>query len=743
MSVCGIKIVYKGATTDLPRNFSSKKSSIYNVVGWRPGSTYDVSSQGIEVWAGLALYYALELSHYGGSDISFNSSTQELWTNPANLESVATHEFGHAIGIDHSDVSESVMFANPYHDLEYDKTLRADDIAACVSMYGNLPIQPDFTATGTNLVVTLDASKSAINGNTVASYQWASSDGQTATGKTATLTFAKAGNYDITLTITTDKGTTYKKTASTNVGGLIQADFTLTETGGVVALDASKSTISNGHSIVAYQWTASDGQQSSGKTTTLKFSKPGTYTITLTIYDDKGITASATKSVTVTTIYSAIQPDFTYTESSGVVALDASKSLITGGLSIVSYQWTSSDGQKATGRTATLVFTKPGTYSITLTITDDKGFTNQISKPITVMAGQSATAATIPVGTRPVGLAINRDGTRLYVLNYASNDVSVISLPDNKVIATLSLQVNTAHAGIIISPDGTRVYVLNHIDGSVSVIDTATLTVKVVALGAPSPGSLLLTQDGKYIFVNISTSITAQVNQIDTSTLAVTLIPHDDMYTKGGLLSPSPMGSVLAGPVSVASSKRYTVSGADKTVVVRSGSTLVATIPLSSTPMYLIANADGSRVYVSLRDNKSVVAIDTSSNTVVATYTTGSIPSGLEISSDGSTLYVTNNADNTVSVVPTGHTVAKPVVVTSGTDCLFAWAEKNYANVLYPAGAATQQNPPYTLRYYTGSQAYLMTSSADSHLYYRGPLSGGALLDLGGTASWMATAGCK
>lgn len=79
----------------------------------------------------------------------------------------------------------------------------------------------------------------------------------------------------------------------------------------------------------------------------------------------------------------------------------------------------------------------------------------------------------------------------------------------------------------------------------------------------------------------------------------------------------------------------------------------------------------------------------------------------------------------------------------TGAECLFAWAEKTYPDVLAPAGAATQTLAPYTYRYYPGSQAHLGTSSADSHLYYRGSLSQGAILDLGDVAGWMGKAGCK
>jgi len=46
-------------------------------------------------------------------------------------------------------------------------------------------------------------------------------------------------------------------------------------------------------------------------------------------------------------------------------------------------------------------------------------------------------AATIPVGRRPWGIALSRDGRELYTANGLSNDVSVIDVSSRKVVRTI------------------------------------------------------------------------------------------------------------------------------------------------------------------------------------------------------------------------------------------------------------------------------------------------------------------
>lgn len=77
------------------------------------------------------------------------------------------------------------------------------------------------------------------------------------------------------------------------------------------------------------------------------------------------------------------------------------------------------------------------------------------------------------------------------------------------------------------------------------------------------------------------------------------------------------------------------------------------------------------------------------------------------------------------------------------SDCLFNWGEDTYPSLLSPQRATSQTLAPYYYRYYSTANAYLGISSDDFHLYYLGPASANALLDLGVAATWVDQAHCR
>ena len=115
------------------------------------------------------------------------------------------------------------------------------------------------------------------------------------------------------------------------------------------------------------------------------------------------------------------------------------------------------------------------------------------------LVGQQIDLGTIdPPGVGlPFDAALTRDGLELWVLNAASNDVSVVDLTGRRLVA--HIEVGDNPRGIVLSPDGATAYVNNTLAGTVSVIDTSayTVTAVITATDIPLPPVLL---NGKRLF---------------------------------------------------------------------------------------------------------------------------------------------------------------------------------------------------------------------------------------------------
>ena len=161
------------------------------------------------------------------------------------------------------------------------------------------------------------------------------------------------------------------------------------EVGETVTFDASGSSDPDG-TIVGYEWSFGDEATATGITASHSYSSAGTYTVTLTVTDNNGLTGTTTKSVTVAP--HEIEPQapsasFTSSPSSPevgqTVAFDASGSSDPDG-TITTYSWNFGDGATATGITTTHSYSSAGTYTVTLTVTDNDELTGTTTKTITV-----------------------------------------------------------------------------------------------------------------------------------------------------------------------------------------------------------------------------------------------------------------------------------------------------------------------------------------------------------------------
>ena len=238
--------------------------------------------------------------------------------------------------------------------------------------------------------VTFDASTSYDPDGTIVSYVWDFGDGTTATGVIVSHTYPENGFYVVTLTVTDNDGAT-NSVSLTKVAMNNQpvALFTLApdtiNTGEHVAFDASASYDPDG-TIVSYLWKFGDGTKGTGVTADHVFNGNGAYTVTLIVTDDDGATGSTTSIVTVLNIspVAAFTENTTSVSENEAIAFDASGSYDPDG-TIVSYYWKFGDGTTATGVSIAHAYSQDGTYTVSLTVTDDDGKTDATTATMAVL----------------------------------------------------------------------------------------------------------------------------------------------------------------------------------------------------------------------------------------------------------------------------------------------------------------------------------------------------------------------
>ncbi|EDN70133.1 surface layer protein [Beggiatoa sp. PS] len=259
--------------------------------------------------------------------------------------------------------------------------------------------QASFTATPETgfapLTVSLDGSGSTSPSGTINSYLWQSNDGQTITNaQKNSITYTQAGSHTISLTVTDSAGlsSTTTKNITVNEAPVPTASFTATPLSGVapltVSLDGSGSTSSSGNAITGYQWQSSDEQNKNGQTTSMTYNQAGTHTISLTVTDSSNLSSTTTTETIVVNEAPVPTARFTAVPTNGLesltVNLDASNSTGNG----ITYQWTRNDGIaiNETSPTVSTTFENGGTYTITLTITDQSGKQDQDERTISVVS---------------------------------------------------------------------------------------------------------------------------------------------------------------------------------------------------------------------------------------------------------------------------------------------------------------------------------------------------------------------
>jgi YVTN family beta-propeller protein len=272
--------------------------------------------------------------------------------------------------------------------------------------------------------------------------------------------------------------------------------------------------------------------------------------------------------------------------------------------------------------------------------------------------------ARIPVGKRPRGMRISRDGKLLYVAlsgsprgrpgvdesklpppDRSADGIGVVDLKARKLLRTIASGQDPE--AFDLSRDGKLLYVSNEETAEMSVVDLHAGKVTTKIPVAEEPEGVTFAPDGKLVYV--TSEQTNQVFAVDAKKHAVVARiptgprPRAVVFTRDG--ATAFVTCENAAMLTVIDAKKNVPAGDIKIVP-------VAKTPLGPRPMGAVLSPDGKLLYVSNGRGESVAVVDVASRKVVRLIDgVGGRPWGIGVSSDGKWIYTANGPSNDVSVI--------------------------------------------------------------------------------------------
>jgi PKD repeat protein len=175
-----------------------------------------------------------------------------------------------------------------------------------------------------------------------------------------------------------------------------------------------------GVSPYTYSWDLGDGRTIDEQEPTVIYENEGTYTLTLTVADSTGETATDTAEINILSSDAFIvEIEAPSNEKPGNTI--QFKCSIIGGLEPYSYNWNFGDDTISDTENPTHVYENPGVYTVTLTVTDSLGTTTKDTLEINIeesdgtltigdITGGLGIKANIKTGDTQVSWSINIDG---------------------------------------------------------------------------------------------------------------------------------------------------------------------------------------------------------------------------------------------------------------------------------------------------------------------------------------------
>jgi PKD repeat protein len=389
--------------------------------------------------------------------------------------------------------------------------------ASATPTSGLAPLAVGFTGSGSD------------SDGTVASYAWTFGDGGTSSLQNPAHSYVAAGNFTATLTVTDNNGATGSSSVAISASSAGNqpptATASATPTSGkaplIVAFTGS-GTDSDG-TISSYSWTFGDGGTSNAQNPSHTYLTAGNYTATLTVTDNGGAPGSATVGISA----ASNQPPTAHASAAPTSGTSPLPVTFTGSGTdsdgtIASYAWAFGDGGTSTLQNPAHTYASAGSYTATLTVTDNNGATGGSTVGITVTAATNQ----LPIANAGPD-QINLDPGVTVLLNGAAS-----SDPDGSITSYQWTQT----AGATVTLSGANTATPSFVAPAAA---TATYTFTLTVTDNASPqGSAqdAVTVTTRVTYVNLVKSmIDARANQPNGSKLGCT---QSSCHSSGGQTPP-------------------------------------------------------------------------------------------------------------------------------------------------------------------------------------------------------------
>ncbi|MDR2855541.1 MAG: PKD domain-containing protein [Methanomicrobiales archaeon] len=204
-----------------------------------------------------------------------------------------------------------------------------------------------------------------ISHGTIDSYFWDFGNGEFSTQKNPTAVYSTPGSYDVTLTVTDQYGTDSCTKLNVVIAETLQVVFVADPPSGLPSLHVSFIDLSTGAPTL-WKWDFGDGHSSNEPNPVNIYTEPGTYEVTLTIFDAHGKTSRDTKTIKV--FNPRTQANFVWETP---VDLTAEFTDISAGEGINFWEWNFNDGSEfAYEQHPVHTFPSSGEYTVILKISN-------------------------------------------------------------------------------------------------------------------------------------------------------------------------------------------------------------------------------------------------------------------------------------------------------------------------------------------------------------------------------------